>query len=111
MLKTFAANPDLARFTLMAPPNAGGEIASRYRELLERLFARLTAGKPSPPAVQEPSRAVTDGLLGGIVALVVRKVRADEGEQLPELLPPCSSSSSRPTTGARRHCSSAAPAS
>jgi AcrR family transcriptional regulator len=87
LLETFAANPDLARFTLMAPPNAGGEIAARYRELLERLFALLTAGKPEPPAVQEPSRAVTDGLLGGIVALIVRKVKADEGEQLPELLP------------------------
>jgi len=87
MLETFAANPDLARFALIAPPNAGGEIASRYRELLDRLFAVLVEGKPSPPAAREPSRAVTDGLLGGIVALIVRKVKAGEGEELAELAP------------------------
>ncbi len=87
MLETFAANPDLARFALIAPPNAGGEIAARYRDLLERLFAILTEAKPSPPATGEPSRAVADGLLGGIVALVVRKVKAGEGEELTELAP------------------------
>jgi AcrR family transcriptional regulator len=87
MLETFAANPDLARFALIAPPNAGGEIAARYRELLERLFAILTEAKPPPPETGEPSRAVGDGLLGGIVALVVRKVKAGEGEELAELAP------------------------
>lgn len=87
MLETFAANPDLARFALIAPPNAGGEIASRYRELLDRLFAILVEGKPPPPAAREPSRAVTDGLLGGIVALIVRKVKAGEGQELTELAP------------------------
>lgn len=87
MLATFAANPDLARFALIAPPNAGGEIAVRYRELLDRLFEILIEGKPAPPETEDPSRAVTDGLLGGVVALVVRKVKAGEGEQLTELTP------------------------
>jgi AcrR family transcriptional regulator len=87
MLETFAANPDLARFALIAPPNAGGEIAARYRELLERLFAILVEDRPPPPTTREPSRAVADGLLGGIVALIVRKVKAGHGEQLAELAP------------------------
>lgn len=87
MLETFAANPDLARFSLVAPPNAGGEIAVRYRELLERLFAILTEDKPSPPEASEPSRAVADGIVGGVVALIVRKVKAGEGEELVELVP------------------------
>jgi AcrR family transcriptional regulator len=87
MLETFAANPDLARFALIAPANAGGEIAARYRELLERLFAILTEAKPPPPATTEPSRAVADGIVGGIVALIVRKVKAGEGEGLVELVP------------------------
>jgi len=85
MLEVFAANPDLARFLLIAPPNAGGDIAARYRDLLDRLFAILIEGKPPPPETEEPSRAVTDGLLGGIVALIVRKVKADEGGELVEL--------------------------
>lgn len=87
VLEVFAANPDLARFTLIAPPNAGGAIAARYRELLERLFVLLTEAKPPPPAIQEPSRAVADGLLGGIVTLIVRKVRAGEGGELTDLTP------------------------
>jgi AcrR family transcriptional regulator len=87
LLETFAANPDLARFTLVAPPNAGGEVASRYRALLERLFAILTEAKPPAPATREPSKAVADGLVGGIAGLIVRAVKAGEGEQLPELLP------------------------
>lgn len=87
MLEVFAANPDLARFALIAPPNAGGDIAARYRELLDRLFAILTEAKPPPPGTGEPSRAVADGLLGGIVALIVRKVKVGEGERLAELAP------------------------
>jgi AcrR family transcriptional regulator len=87
LLETFAANPDLARFTLIAPPNAGGEIATRYRDLLERLFTILTESKPPPPGAGEPSKAVTDGLVGGIVALIVRKVKEGEGEGLAELAP------------------------
>lgn len=87
LLETFAANPDLARFTLIAPPNAGGEVADRYRELLARLFAILTEARASGPTMREPSAAVTDGLVGGIAGLIVRQVKAGEGERLSELLP------------------------
>ncbi len=56
MLATFAANPDLARFYLLAPPRAGDALAARYR-------------------------------VGGIAALIVRRVEAGDGETLTELLP------------------------
>ena len=87
LLEAFAANPDLVRFILIAPPNAGGEVADRYRKLLQHLFAILTEAKPPPPDTREPSEAVTDGLVGGIAGLIVREVKAGEGERLPELLP------------------------
>lgn len=87
LLASLAANPDLARFALIAAPAAGGEPAARYRDLLGRLFATLTAGKPAPPQVREPSRAVADGLLGGLVALIVAEVKEGRGEQLPQLVP------------------------
>jgi AcrR family transcriptional regulator len=87
LLEVFAANPDLARFCLVAPSRAGGEIAARYRDLLERFFAMLIEAKPPPPAAREPSDAVAEGLLGGIVALIVRRVEAGEGERLLELVP------------------------
>lgn len=87
LLEAFAANPDLVRFCLIAPLEAGGEIADRYRDLLERLFAIIAEGKPQIPAAREPSAAVEEGLVGGIAALIVRRAKAGEGESLPDLLP------------------------
>jgi AcrR family transcriptional regulator len=86
-LEFFAANPDLARFCLIAPTRAGEEIAGRYQRAANNALAQLTEGKPPEPAAKEPSRAVQLSLLGGMAALVVGRVEAGEGERLPELLP------------------------
>jgi AcrR family transcriptional regulator len=87
MLETFAANPDLARFCLIAPLSADEQIAARYRLSMQCLLALLTTAIPPPPASQQPSRAAADGLVGGIATLIVRKIKAGEGERLIELLP------------------------
>ncbi len=87
MLETFAANPDLARFYLLAPPRAGEALAVRYRQALGQALADFTAGMPPPPATQPVSEAAEQALVGGIAALIGRKVEAGEGAALPELLP------------------------
>lgn len=87
MLEAFAANPDLARFYLLAPQTAGGELLERYRLSLQRLLGVLTDGMPPPPATRKLSEPVEHGLLGGIAALIVGKVKAGEGERLAELAP------------------------
>ena len=84
-LEIFAANPDLVRFYLIAPPRAGEKIAARNRLSASRALAELTEGMP--PQSREPSEAVQNALVGGMVALVVRRVEAGEGERLGELLP------------------------
>jgi AcrR family transcriptional regulator len=86
-LDFFAANPDLARFLMIAPTRAGEDIADRYRIAIDRTLAELTTGMPPPPATLVPSEAVQHSLIGGIAALIVNKVQAGEGERLPELLP------------------------
>jgi AcrR family transcriptional regulator len=86
-LEFLAANPDLARFFLIAPQRAGEEVASRYRRGMDRAVEYLCEGMPPPPATKAPSEAVASSLVGGMVALVVRKVEAGEGDHLPELLP------------------------
>lgn len=86
-LEFLAANPDLARFFLIAPQRAGDEVASRYRRGMDRAVEYLCEGMPPPPATKAPSGAVASSLIGGMVALVVRKVEAGEGDHLPELLP------------------------
>ena len=86
-LEFLAANPDLARFFLIAPQRAGEEVASRYREGMDRAVEYLCEGMPPAPATKTPSEAVAGSLIGGMVALVVRKVEAGEGDDLPRLLP------------------------
>jgi AcrR family transcriptional regulator len=86
MLEAFAANPDLARFCLIAPLSADQEIGERYLLSMKRLLGLLTAVLPQS-ASRRPSRAAEEGLVGGIAALIGGKVKAGEGERLPELLP------------------------
>lgn len=86
-LELLAANPDLARFSLVAPQRAGGRVAGRYRAVMAATVDYLCEGMPGPPATRAPSAAVAASLIGGMVALVVREVDAGRGEGLPRLLP------------------------
>lgn len=85
LLDFYALNPDLAAFTLIAPPAAGAEPAQRYRAFLGELLAALTEGRPKSARV--PSEAAELGVIGGLVALIVERVEAGEGGRLAELLP------------------------
>ena len=84
-LDCFAANPDLARFYLIAPLRAGERISARNRLSVGRVLTVMTAGMPRD--VRAPSEAVQSALIGGVVGLIVHKVEAGEGERLGELLP------------------------
>jgi AcrR family transcriptional regulator len=85
LLGCYAANPDLAHFTLEAPPAAGGEIAGLYREFLERLLVVIGEGRPK--RAKQPPRAAEYGLVGGLAALVVEAVKTDGAAGLAPLLP------------------------
>jgi AcrR family transcriptional regulator len=87
LLETYAANPDLVRFSLVAPAAAGGEFTERYRAFLERLVGIVSEGHPSTRGSAERTEAAAMATAGGLAALLVAKVRAGEGEALPELLP------------------------
>lgn len=85
VLEVFAANPDLVRFYLIAPPRAGNEIAERSVLSARRILAELTHEMPDD--ARKPSEAVEKALVGGMASLIARKVEAGEGESLPDLLP------------------------
>jgi AcrR family transcriptional regulator len=87
LLGTFAANPDLARFSLMAPLSAGGEPIARYQHFLERMIAVLGEGRPESPKARNPSDAAESAMAAGIAAVVVSKVNSGDGERLMDLLP------------------------
>jgi AcrR family transcriptional regulator len=85
LLDCFSANPDLARFCLVAPPAAGGEVAAAYRDFLERLLASLREGQPK--RARRPPAAAEYGLVGGMAALIVAAVESGGAESLDTLLP------------------------
>jgi AcrR family transcriptional regulator len=86
-LEVFSTNPQLARFTLAAPPRAGGEVTAHYRRALDGALVELTAGLPGGTGARGPSPAVRQSLIGGAVALIVQKLEAGEGERIRDLLP------------------------
>lgn len=85
VLEAFAAEPHLARFCLIAPQRAGGEIAARYRQAMREALSCLSAGRPE--SATGPSETVAVSLVGGLAALVSRQVAAGEAATLPALLP------------------------
>lgn len=85
LLEAVAANPDLARFCLAAPPAAGGEVAELYRDFLARLVAVLGEGRPK--RTRRPPPASEYGLAGGLAALVLRAVAEGDPERIPRLMP------------------------
>ena len=86
LLATFAANPDLARFVLIAPSRAGEEIAARYRLAIDRGLEIFSEGLDSA-ATRTVTLAAREATMGGVAALIVSQVEAGNGEHLPELMP------------------------
>jgi AcrR family transcriptional regulator len=85
LLEAFAANPDLVRFTLIAPPGAGGEIAARHRDFLTALLGILTEARPA--GANRLSKTLEQGLIGGLAGLIARAVSCGQEQSLPELAP------------------------
>jgi AcrR family transcriptional regulator len=87
ILEVFAANPDLARFVLLAPVRAGEGIVDRHRLALEQILRALTHDRPSGRKTRRPSPAIEQALLGGVMALIAQRVDEGAAEVLPDLLP------------------------
>jgi AcrR family transcriptional regulator len=83
LLETLAANPDLVRFCLAAPPVAGGEVAAAYREFLVGLLAVLVEGRPQ--RTRKPAPAAEYGLIGGLAGLLVDAAEEGGSEALEAL--------------------------
>jgi AcrR family transcriptional regulator len=87
VVDVFAANPDLVRFALLSPLRAGGPLAARQRQTVERFLQALKQGKPALRERRDPSKAVEEAIAGGMAALIAAKVEARGGKHLEELLP------------------------
>ena len=86
MLETFAANPDLVRFAVIAPLRAGDEMTARQAAGVERLLEELTKGKQAA-GVRPVSAAIEQAQVGGMMAVIAHRVETGRQEQLLDLLP------------------------
>jgi AcrR family transcriptional regulator len=84
MLDAFSRDPAVARFYLVEPLAAGGEIAARYRDAMQ-LLAELLRPDAGPSGVDAEVR--DQALMGGIATLIRRRLAAGDASSLPSLLP------------------------
>jgi AcrR family transcriptional regulator len=83
LLEFLSRDAAVARFYLVEPLAAGGEIAARYRDAMQ-----LLAEAVRPPAAVEIDVEVRDQvLMGGIATLISRRLKAGDAAGLPKLLP------------------------
>lgn len=84
LLEVLGRDLAVARFYLIEPLAAGGEIAARYRDAMQ-LLAETIRPESSPGEVDVEVR--DQALMGGIATLISRRLNAGEPERLRELLP------------------------
>lgn len=82
LVEVLAPNPDLVRFTLLAPPTTGGAALERQREFLRRLVGSLNEGAPSGRGYVAPSDEELEALAGAVSAVLTARVAAEEATQL-----------------------------
>src|SRR6188474_3891549 len=87
MLRFLAAEPELARLTMIEPVAAGGEIAARHRASMQGFVEILKAGRPEHAGERPLPEATEETLVGGIVSLIVREISAGRTQELEKLLP------------------------
>jgi AcrR family transcriptional regulator len=86
-LDLLAANPSFARLIVIDAPGAGGEIALRHQEWLDRYGRLLGLAAVGSPGVATPRPALESAILGAIVSRVKQLILAGETRELPSLLP------------------------
>jgi AcrR family transcriptional regulator len=83
LLGALSRDAAIARFYLVEPLAAGGEVAARYRDAMQ-----LLAETVRPPASAEMNAEVRDqALMGGIATLISRRLKSEGADGLPRLLP------------------------
>jgi AcrR family transcriptional regulator len=84
LLEVLSRDAAVARFYLVEPLAAGGEIAARYRDAMQLLAETI---RPQSPLSEMDVEVRDQVLMGGIATLISRRLNASGAAQLGELLP------------------------
>lgn len=105
LLTLLAGEPPLATILLAEGLRAGRGIYDRYQSAVESFVPLFREGAPDPPGAAPVPPATDEAVVGGIAALLSRRVVAGETEGLAKLLPDVLEFALAPrlgTEGARR---------
>jgi AcrR family transcriptional regulator len=105
LLTLLASEPSLATIVLAEGLRAGRGIYDRYQAAVESFVPLLREGAPEPPGAAPVPPATDEAVVGGIAALLSRRVVAGETEDLTKLVPDVLEFTLAPhlgTEGARR---------
>jgi AcrR family transcriptional regulator len=105
LLTTLSGEPPLATVVLAEGLRAGRGIYDRYQAAVESFVPLLRDGAPDPPGSAPVPPATDEAVVGGIAALVSRRVVAGEAADLARLIPDVLEFALAPhlgTEGARR---------
>ena len=105
LLTRLAGEPPLATIVLAEGLRAGRGIYDRYQAVVESFVPLLRTGAPDPPGSAPVPPATDEAVVGGIAALLSRRVAAGEAEDLVKLIPDVLEFALAPhlgTEGARR---------
>jgi AcrR family transcriptional regulator len=105
LLTLLAGEPALATIALAEGLRAGRGIYDRYQAAVESFVPLLREGAPDPPGAAPVPPATDEAVVGGIAALLSRRVVAGETQDLAQLAPDLLEFALAPhlgTEGARR---------
>lgn len=87
LLGLFTVEPALASMALVEGIRAGRGVYDRYQAALDGFVDDLCRGAPPSPAGGEVPTAMSEAVVGGVAAMLGRRILAREPEQLPQLFP------------------------
>jgi len=87
LLKLFAAEPALASIALVEGLRAGRGVYDRYQAAIESFVELMRKTEPPSTLGAKVPEATDEAIVGGIAAMLGRRVLAGETEQLTELFP------------------------
>jgi AcrR family transcriptional regulator len=87
LLTLLADEPPLSTIVLAEGLRAGRGIYDRYQAAVESFVPLLREGAPDPPGAAPVPQATDEAVVGGVAALLSRRVVAGETEDLTKLIP------------------------
>ena len=84
LVDLLAANPNLARFSLIAPSAAGGQFVDRQRQFLRSLLLRFMDGAPTSRGYATPNEEEFEASAGSMSAVLAAAIDTDPGSERSE---------------------------